>query len=90
MSQGFIPTIEANRKRNLKNGRTYLQWFEAPDPLNSRVVGLVQHRVDCGCARSIQAVSQRPGETTYHSYFTVLEHQLVTRFAGTQRQPELP
>ena len=61
MRQGFIPTIEANHKGNLKNGRTYFHLFEAPSTLNSRVVGLVHHRIDRGFARSIQAVSPRNG-----------------------------
>ena len=56
MEQALLPTTGANRKGNLRNERTYLLWLVAPGPQSLRVAGLVQHRIDRGFARSIQAV----------------------------------
>jgi len=58
MEQALLSTIEANRKGNLKNERTYLLWLGAPEPQSLRVAGLVQHRIDRGFARSIHAVGR--------------------------------
>jgi hypothetical protein len=65
MEQVLLPTIEANRKGNLKNERTYLLSLGAPGPpppQTLRVAGLVQHRIDRGFARSIQAVRRIGGK----------------------------
>ena len=68
MEQALLPTIEANRKGNLKNERTYLLYWGASGPQSLRVAGLVQHRIDRGFARSIQAViliSRHPVEPSF-------------------------
>ena len=58
MGEAFLPTADANREGNLKNGGGYISSNLRPlGPQSPSIVGLVQHRIDRGFARSIQAVS---------------------------------